>query len=862
VTDVVEAYARPSLTAPSRWDEMVDPTEGVRDAWREVGSVLRLLGPTGLAEQRRTVASLLAHDGVTYRPLGAQQEQPWALDPVPMLLQEREWQQLEPALVQRSELLDLILTDLYGERRLLAEGLIPAEVVFGHAGFIRAVDQIRLPSARQLFISAADLIRGPDGQWVVFSDRTQAPSGTGYAMANRRVVSRALPGLYRDSSIHRIGPFFQAMRIALQALAPGRAEVPRIVLLTSGAASETAFDQAFLSSLLGFPLVEGADLLVRDGQVWQRSIGRLEPVDVILRRVDAWFCDPLDLRPDSQLGVPGVVEASRLGTVSIVNGLGAGVLENPALLPLLPRLCEVLLDQQLRLPSVPTWWCGDDIARRHVLANLDTMVLKPVSRRMVRNSRFGAQLSREEREELARQIEANPGAWVGQESVQPSTTPGIGANGLEPRSMILRSFAVAEGGSYRVLPGGLTRVAPEATSVLVTAQQGAVAKDVWVLSSSPVATDERVVTDRPAGQVAAVISPRVAESLFWLGRYAERAEDVSRLIAVADNRWQDVHPGVDSAVPECVGVLLGAVLAIAAPWAQADDRAPSAPNAPSAHNAPNAASAADPRRQLFAVIGDSRRTGTLAHDVRRIRELAGASRDQLSTDTWAVFEDLEYQLLPFASGGGDIAAAMSSLRESLLAFAGLAAESMVRDSGWLFMDAGRRVERALQVARLLRGCLVQGYRPAVATLVQESTLIAAESIITHRRRYPAQSGADTVLELLLIDRDNPRSLAFQLDRLSANLRRIGASAAALGSLAELGADELVLGLTARLLALDCAKLAELGPDGTRTELAGLLGGIIDDLHALAIDIEGAHFAHQSPLQQLLPLGHLDIVEIG
>jgi len=340
--------------------------------------------------------------------------------------------------------------------------------------------------------------------------------------------------------------------------------------------------------------------------------------------------------------------------------------------------------------------------------------------------------------------------------------------------MILRSFAVAEGGSYRVLPGGLTRVAPEATSVVVATQHGAIAKDVWVLSSSPVAVDDRIVTDRPAGQVASVISPRVAESLFWLGRYAERAEDVSRLVAVTDNRWHDVHPGVDSAVPECLEVLLGAVLAIAAPW----------PKSPDDDD--------HPHRQLFSVIGDARRTGTLAHDVRRIRELAGASRDQLSTDTWAVFEDLEHQLLPFAHGGsGDIAAAMSSLRESLLAFAGLAAESMVRDSGWMFMDAGRRIERALQLARLLKGCLVQSYRPAVATLVQESTLIAAESIITHRRRYPAQSGADTVLELLLIDRDNPRSLAFQLDRLASDLRRIGATAAS-----EPEADTLVLGITA------------------------------------------------------------------
>ncbi len=224
MNDVVEAYARPSLGTSVGWDEMVDPARGVRETWREVGSVLRLLGPSGLAEQRRTVAELLAQDGVTYRPRGAQREQPWALDPVPMLLDEAEWARLEPGLVQRADLLDLILTDLYGPRRLLADGLIPPELVFGHAGFIRAADQIRVPGARQLFMSAVDLARAPGGEWTVLADRTQAPSGTGYAMANRRVVSRTLPGLYRDTRIQRIGPFFQAMRVALQALAPTRAE--------------------------------------------------------------------------------------------------------------------------------------------------------------------------------------------------------------------------------------------------------------------------------------------------------------------------------------------------------------------------------------------------------------------------------------------------------------------------------------------------------------------------------------------------------------------------------------------------------------------------------------------------------------
>jgi uncharacterized circularly permuted ATP-grasp superfamily protein/uncharacterized alpha-E superfamily protein len=845
--DVVEDYARPSLVGPAVWDEMVDPVNGVRDTWRDVGSVLRLLGPAGLADQRRKVATLLAQDGVTYRPYGAQHEQPWALDPVPMLLDENEWSRLEPALVQRTELLDLILTDLYGPRRLLAEGLIPPEIVFGHEGFIRSVDQIRLPGARQLFMAAADLVRSPDGGWNVLADRTQAPSGTGYAMANRRVVSRALPGLYRDSRIHRIGPFFQAMRVALQAIAPTRSEVPRIVLLTSGAESETAFDQSFLSSLLGFPLVEGSDLEVRDGQVWQRSIGRLEPVDVILRRVDAWFCDPLELRPNSQLGIPGLVEASRLGSVSVVNGLGTGVLENPALYPFLPRLSEVLLDQPLALPSVQTWWCGDAASRQHVLANLDSLVIKPVARRIVRTSRFGWDLSASQRDELARSIAADPGGWVGQEAIHPSTAPGVGTSGLVARPVGLRSFAVAEGGSYRVLPGGLSRAAPSPSSVVVTTQDGAFAKDVWVLSSSPVTADESGPDQLVRGQVISAVSPRVAEALFWLGRYAERAEGVSRLVAVTDNRWHDVHPGVDPAVPQCVDVLLQGLLNVTAQWPAPLD------------------GDADPHRQLHAVIGDYHRTGTLAHDVRRVRELANACRDQLSTDTWSIFADLDQVLAAFADpttseepdgvAARDVATAMRSLRAALMAFAGLASESMVRDSGWHFMDSGRRIERALQIARLLQACLVTRHSPAVNALVEESALIAAESIITHRRRYPAQSGVDTVLELLLVDRDNPRSVAFQLDRLAADLRRISPVSASDDEL-----DQHLQRLSAQLLSIDCATLAEVDKTERRSALDELLHNLVGDLHQLALAVEEKHFAYLGTLQQLESTGELDSLE--
>ncbi|MCW2524238.1 MAG: hypothetical protein JWO63_2573, partial [Frankiales bacterium] len=354
--------------ADARRDEMLDSSSEIRPFWHGVGLALAELGPDGLQERRAAIARLLEDDGVSYRAHGSVRKQAWNLDPLPLLIDEPDWSRLEPGLVQRSELLDAILTDLYGQRRLIRDGLLPPELVFAHPGFLRAVDGIRLPGDRQLFLTAADLARDADGAWRVLTDRTQAPSGAGYAMENRSVLSRALPGLYRGTGVHRIAPFFRTMRQSLQRLAPRRddGQAPRVVLLSPGPDSETAFDQAFLSSLLGLPLTVAADLTVRDGRVWQRSMHRLERVDVILRRVDAGFCDPLELRPDSHLGVPGLLEAARNGAVSIVNPLGAGVLENPGLFAFLERICPVLLGEPLRLDSAQTWWCGEPSSASHV----------------------------------------------------------------------------------------------------------------------------------------------------------------------------------------------------------------------------------------------------------------------------------------------------------------------------------------------------------------------------------------------------------------------------------------------------------------------------------------------------------------
>lgn len=417
-TDLLDAY-RPVAGA---YDELHDGAD-VRSHWNPVARAVRRLGPSELADRTREARRLLVDDGVTYNVTSGTASTPrqWLLDPLPVVIASEEWAAIEIGLAQRAELLDLILTDLYGSRRLLADGLIPPEVVYGHPGFLRECDQVRLPGDHQLFQAAFDLGRGEDGSWAVLADRTQAPSGIGYALENRVVASRVLPDLYREADVVRLAPFFRELRAALQRVAPASAGPPRIVVLTPGPWSETAYEHGALATYLGYPLVQGADLRVRDGRVWVRTLGRMEPVHVIVRRVDASYCDPLELRPDSTLGAPGLLEACRVGNVSVVNTLGSGVLENPGLIPFLPRLAQVLLGHDLVLPSVASWWCGAPRSLDHVLANLDHLVLKAVAPTPI--TVLGQDLSAADRADLAARIRAQPEAWTAQEPVALSTTP-------------------------------------------------------------------------------------------------------------------------------------------------------------------------------------------------------------------------------------------------------------------------------------------------------------------------------------------------------------------------------------------------------------------------------------------------------
>ncbi len=758
----------------------------------------------------------------------------WRLDPIPVVLSSNEWATVETGIIQRAELLNLVLEDIYGERDLLRRGLLPPELVYAHPGFLRPCDRLRLPTSQQLFSYAVDLVRDPSGGHMVLSDRSQTPSGFGYALENRTVISRVFPSLYRSCQVHRLAPFFRSLRMALQAASPPFVDDPRIVVLTPGPRSQAAFEHAFLASQLGYSLVEGADLCVRGGRVWLRSLGRLQPVHVILRRLDAGFCDPLELMADSQLGVPGLVEACRIGNVTVVNTLGSSVIENPGLLPYLPGVARHLLGSDLELPSIETWWCGDPAGCSHVLAHVGDLVVKPIGREGAPAPIFGWLLSADDREALRRRIEANPYGWVGQAAAAMSSTPTLSGSGLEARRTVLRAFAVARSESYTVMPGGLATVVPDVPGA-GSSPDRMVSKDIWVLASEPERLTGFWLQTGPAvkpGDPGSSIPSRVAENLFWLGRYAERAEDVARLLRVVYDRRNDFPGNANPAGTTALGVLLGALTAVTTTW-------------------PGFAGGSEeqlerPGAELYQLVVDSGRPGTLAHAIHHLLDAAYGVRDQLSNDTWLAIGALDREIVdlrgPLHEPQADVQGVLQRVVQSLLALSGLISESMVRDPGWQFMDAGRRFERAIQLLRLLRATLTDTRGTATDSLLFESVLTAAESIITYRRRYRSQAQLQTVLDLLLLDSDNPRSVAFQLDRLNQNLATLpNASADHLGD-----EQRRVLEASTAVRVADNSDLATPAVGGHLSALDGFLGNVLDLLGEGAAALERRHFEHLRP----------------
>ncbi len=814
---------------PAVYDEAFT-REGVpRSHHAELWRGLEALGTGELGKRWEQGRRLVRENGVTYNVYGDPRgmDRPWVLDPIPLMIGATEWAKLASGLDQRARALDALLADLYGPARVLSEGLLPPELVLGCPGFLRPLVGATPTGGVHLHLYAADLARSPDGTFWVLGDRTQAPSGAGYALENRIVVSRLLPQLFRDCRVERLAPFFSALRESLANLAPRSREQPRVVLLTPGAYNETYFEHAYLARYLGYSLVEGADLTVRDHTVYLKTLGGLERVDVILRRIDDGFCDPLSLRSDSTLGIAGLVRAVRHGNVTVANSLGSGLVESPALLAFLPALCQFLLDEPLAVPSVATWWCGEQPALDYVIDHLPELVIKPAFfGPSAPEPVFGGSLSTAERAELGKRIRARPGAFVGQEQVALSTAPVWAGEAVQPRHVSLRAFLALGPSGYVALPGALTRVSSSRNSLVVSMQRGGGSKDTWVLSSG---LPSSLSLLRPQGGRVAIVRSRadlpsrVADNMFWLGRYTERAEGTARLLRSVIARLTDDALGGRSRELE---VLISAL--------ESGTELP-----------PGTLTGGGARleRRLFELLVAPTPPRTLRASIESAFRAGSLARDRLSSDTWRTLAQLHEQVLEFELRQrlelGDALEALNRLVLGFAAFSGLVMENMTHNPGWSFADIGRRIERAMLIAHLVRATLVESSDETTF----DGLLEVADSTITYRARYRGLVALEPVLDLVLTDETNPRSVAYQLVAIDEHLKTLpgtergaGLTPSARTALRDLSSIRLA----------DLSTLSRTGPDGKRERLDELCAALESDLPLLADQLTLAYLAHAEP----------------
>ena len=732
-------------------DELFDATARPRPDW------LAFLGdlaayPEQEFKSRFSLATRHIRDtGVSYRIYGEENERSWPLGPLPLILGHDEWAQIAAGVEQRAELIELLLQDFYGDAKLVADGALPAAALTGTPDFVQAMRGVKPAGGRYLQLYAADLGRGPDGRWWVLDDRTQAPSGAGYALENRLVLSRAYPNLYNAMNVQRLAPFFDEFRKGLAQTAD-RVD-PRICLLSPGPYSETYFEQAHLARYLGFLLVEGEDLIARDGRVYVRTIAGLKRADAILRRVDSDFIDPLELNSASHLGVPGMLEAIRSGGVTVMNMPGSGVMESKALLGFMPKLCRRLLGEELKLPNVATWWCGQPMEKALVERNLENLAVaaafKVPGSGPFAKPRLVADMSPAEKNDLRARLNDRPADVVGQEVVRLSTMPVLRDGKLEPAPFVLRVYAAATPDGIKIMPGGFCRTSEQLDVRAISMGDNVRTADVWVIDERPVervtllASREEVKVRRILGHLPS----RAADNLFWLGRYIERAEATLRLVRSLCTSLMDSESALHSS-----GETLACLQKLLISWGALEKEALGGP-------------ALDAARDT---LHDREAFGSVVNLVRSARRTAASMRERLSADFWTLLLNLETRLTDGADGPlteAEVLQQAEGALQILAALSGLTQENMNRVAGWRFLDMGRRIERGINTCRFARTLAHDK-----ATIDDLDLLLdLADSQITYRARYLVGLALTPVRDMVMLDPFNTRSLAFQVVTLKEHL---------------------------------------------------------------------------------------------
>ncbi|OUW77839.1 MAG: hypothetical protein CBD74_11970 [Saprospirales bacterium TMED214] len=828
-----------------RYDEYLTRDGKPRAAWRPIANYLDQLGQQGIDACAMEATQLVHESGANFRVTRDTKVRPWQLDIVPFVLDAKSWKLLEAGLQQRVRVLEAVLADMLGPQRLFKERILPAELLNANPQYVRAYNELPIRGHR-LILTATDLARDDDGSWWVTGDRTRAPSGLGFALENRVITSRVLPHLIRSSNVTRLASFFSSLQEHLISLAPRSQDNPRVAILTPGESSYRYVEDAYLARYLGYTLVQGRDLAIRGNQVYLKTLGGLLPIEVILRHISDAKCDPLELDPLSTQGATGMLGAIRSGNVAMVNRIGGTLVQMPALLPFLGSACRFLFDEDLLLPSLATYWCGGTEEREFVLANLEKLVIREAFAVSGDPPIDPIAMTAVQRDELVARIMAKPHQYVGQDRPSRSRTPVWNQRGLESWHVGLRSFQFQNDNGIEVLPGGLVRVSPDPKSLDHSPSSGRLGQDCWVIGEEPIDQEKTLLP--PSGtsiQIArsgAELPSRVAENFFWLGRYAERCESIARLL-----RTTMVRIAGETALEELPD--LSRLIAALAAMGQIEP-----------DYAVEEFGKSMPRLEVVlpASIFDRTQNQGLQAAVTQIVEKAIAVRDRISIDAYRIISRIGDQLAESSSQSQHDMVAMidciNQLISDLMAFSGLTTESTTRTHGWRFLQLGRRIERAYQTAELLDSTLT--YAVTNQGPLLEAVLQATDSLMTYRSRYLLQLQPAAVIDLLMTDDTNPRSVAFQMKAINELIDHLPTDPSDFS----LGHDQRIAESLQHLVRMSQpSNLAVVDASGRRADLKQLLHQLMRDLPNLSNAITARYLIHTSSTQKLT--GRVDVARI-
>lgn len=826
--NLLQSYQH-SLTS---YDEVLDINGKLKPHWQALFNTLEKLGIGELNNRNREIISKLRENGVTYNVYGSPDgmNRPWQLDPIPFLIEQKEWNGISQGLQQRAVLLDLTLKDLYGPRNLVRDAVIPAELVFENSGFFRPCIDVKVPGPQQLTLFAADMARGPDGRMWVVDNRTQAPSGSGYTLENRIVMSKLLPELADGMFVSKLSPFFNSIQNTVLRLSDKNRDAPNIVYLTPGPGNEAYFEHAYLASYLGYTLAQGDDLLVRNGSVWLKSIDGLQKVDVIIRRIDDDWCDPLELREDSRLGVPGLLQAIRLGNVQVLNPPGSSVLESHAFLAFMENICQYFLGEKLIMPNVATWWCGHQKELTYVLDHIDELIIKKANRKSKFSSIYGRLQTEAQKTDLKRMISQRPHDFIAQQEVSLSTTPSLINGVIEPRYAALRAFMVADENGYHVMQGGLTRSSAVKDRFVISNQQGGFSKDTWIVSDKSEEPQERIVLNTPAAVSKHVSLPsRSAENLFWVGRYCERAMAVIKFMNITINVLNLDRNFGGSAKQEHIKVLLQSLTHVSATY----------PGFLEEDETLN-----DPYQEIGRLISDPYRAGSVASNIGLFLSAVGAVRNQWELEIWRIVDliDNGYHELRNVShmNNANIQRTLDGLFNNMFTFLGVIAESMPRDNSFLLLETGKLIERILSRISVIQSNFGVSHAAAVENELIEATLINQHMLVNYRQIYKSHLSVETMLDMILLEARLPYSLTYMLDELRKNLGELPATTRG-ERLNE--AEKLALRASTLIKLASIQDLSKCNADQEREELFGLLAEVARLVSSVSTYLTNQYFSH-------------------